>query len=61
MITQAYVENYEAYAQRYVEKLRAMKDEDAKEYARKHLYDMGLLDENMQPKKQIVTGDFFGW
>lgn len=61
MVTQADVDDMEAYSKEFAERLNAMDPEEAREYAINMLDSMGLLDENKQPKKQIVTGDFFGW
>ncbi|MBR3306721.1 MAG: hypothetical protein IKI75_05650 [Lachnospiraceae bacterium] len=61
MITQEYVDELERDAKKFLEEFEAMDPEDAKQYALDMLDRMGVLDENKQPKEQIVTGDFFGW
>ena len=48
----------------YLEEFRELKRKDpekAKEIAKKDLIDIGVLDEQGNPKENIVTGQFFGW
>ena len=48
----------------YLEEFRELKrnnPEKAKEIAKQDLIDIGVLDEQGNPKENIVTGQFFGW
>lgn len=45
----------------YIEKLKTMKPEAAKELSLNALKRSGVLDEHGHTKETIVTGDFFGW
>ena len=55
------IEEFEAGVDEYLKELDAMDEDEAKEHAKKVLVETGVLDKNGNPKKQIVTGDFFGW
>lgn len=50
--------------QNYLEEFRELKrrePEKAKEISQKELMEIGVLDEQGNPKENIVTGHFFGW
>ena len=50
--------------QEYLDEFRELKRKDpekAKEIAKQDLIDIGVLDEQGNPKENIVTGQFFGW
>ncbi|MBR1390233.1 MAG: hypothetical protein IJ567_02080 [Lachnospiraceae bacterium] len=50
--------------QDYLEEFRELKrknPEKAKNIAQKELIEIGVLDEQGNPKENIVTGHFFGW
>ncbi len=55
------IEEFEHGVDQYLKELDAMEEDEAREYAKKVLIETGVLDANGNPKKQIVTGDFFGW
>lgn len=61
MIAQGYVDAIETDINRLITELKSMNPEDAKKQSKEALIRMGVLDENGRTKKQIVTGDFFGW
>lgn len=48
----------------YISEFEELKKNDpakAKEISKKELKKIGVLDENGNPKDNIVTGHFFGW
>ncbi|MCR5728041.1 MAG: hypothetical protein K6G24_11310 [Lachnospiraceae bacterium] len=61
MITQTVVDDVRTDANQFIKNLKSMPPEEAKRVAKDMLKRIGALDENGNPKEQIVTGDFFGW
>lgn len=55
------IEEFEQGVDEYLKELDDMEEDEAREYAKKVLIETGVLDASGNPKKQIVTGDFFGW
>lgn len=53
-------EEYIKGMQDYIAQLRTMDKEEAKKIAKENLIKAGVLDENGNPKENIVTGNFFG-
>ncbi len=54
-------EEYIRGMQEYIERLKNMDKEQAKQKAIENLTKAGILDENGNTKENLVTGDFFGW
>ena len=61
MITEDYIQRFEAFCDNYIHGLDSMPSDEAKKKARENLIAIGVLDKDGREKKQIVTGDFFGW
>ncbi|MBR1692462.1 MAG: hypothetical protein IJ711_06760 [Lachnospiraceae bacterium] len=56
--------SYEEYAKGvrdYIEKLKNMPKEQAREISLQNLISAGILNEDGTDKENIVNGDFFGW
>ena len=54
-------EEYIRGMREYIERLKNMDKEQAKQKAIENLTKAGLLDENGNTKENLVTGHFFGW
>jgi DNA polymerase III alpha subunit len=54
-------EEYILGMQEYIERMKNMDKEQAKQKAIENLTKAGILDENGNTKENLVTGDFFGW
>ena len=54
-------EEFAKSVKKYIDSLKAMDPEKARQISRETLIKTGVLDENGNTKETIVTGDFFGW
>jgi DNA polymerase III alpha subunit len=54
-------EEYIRGMREYIERLKNMDKEQAKQKAIENLTKAGILDENGNTKENLVTGHFFGW